>query len=158
MVLNFEGNGVDVIGSKGVGGGNVRYKLNSSFELAVPQSSNFEQAQALIYSSINSQTLANGLHTLTGWKRHGTWADVDAFRIYKGSSTPSLRWGASGGGGTGNWNINTSTNWYDGTANIKWLDFGGTDYSAIFGGTVGTVTLASNINVNRLTFKPRAIP
>ena len=153
MVLNFEGNGVDVIGSKGGGGGNVRYKLNSSFELSVPQSSNFTQAQALIYTSINSQTLSNGLHTLTGWKRHGTWADVDAFRIFKGTSTPALRWGASGGGGTGTWNVNNSTNWSDGSANVKWLDFGGTDYSAIFGGTAGTVTLASNININRLTFQ-----
>ena len=78
---------------------------------------------------------------------------MDAFRIYKGSSTPSLRWGASGGGGNGTWNINTTANWYDGSANVKWLDFGGTDYSAIFGGTAGTVTLASNINVNRLTFQ-----
>jgi autotransporter-associated beta strand protein len=153
VVLNFEGNGIDVIGSKGLGGGNVRYNLNSSFELAVPQSSNFEQDQALIYSSINSQTLSNGLQTLKGLKRHGSWADVDAFRIYKGSSTPALRWGASGGGGNGTWNINNSTNWYDGSAATKWLDFGGTDYAAIFGGTAGTVTLAANINVNRLTFQ-----
>lgn len=152
MVLNFEGNGIDVIGSKGIGGGNVRYKLDSSFELAVPQSSNFTQAQALIYTSINSQTLSHGLHTLTGWKRRGTWADVDAFRIYKGSSTPALRWGSSGGGGTGTWNINNTANWYDGSASTKWLDFGGTDYSAIFGGMAGTVTVAPNIKVNRLTF------
>jgi autotransporter-associated beta strand protein len=153
MILNFEGNGIDVIGSKGVGGGNVRYKLNSSFELSVPQSSNFTQAQALVYTSINSQTLSHGLHTLTGWKRRGAWADVDAFRIYKGSSTPSLRWGAGGGGGTGTWNIGSTANWYDGSAATSWQDFGGTDYSAIFSGTAGTVTLASKINVNRLTFQ-----
>jgi autotransporter-associated beta strand protein len=153
MILNFEGNGIDVIGSKGLGGGNVRYKLNSSFELSVPQSSNFTQAQALVYTSSNSQTLGNGLHTLTGWKRRGSWADVDAFRIYKGSSTPSLRWGAGGGGGTGTWNIGSTANWFDGSAATSWQDFGGSDYSAIFGGTAGTVTLASNINVNRMTFQ-----
>jgi autotransporter-associated beta strand protein len=155
MSFNFEGNGIDVIGSKGVGGGTIRFSLDDAYSLSVPQASNFAQKQALVFTNSNSQTLGNGLHKLTVLKLRGTWADVDAFRIYKGTSatsTPALRWGASGGGGSGTWNINNTANWYDGSAATKWLDFGGTDYAAIFGGTAGTVTLASNINVNSLTF------
>jgi len=155
MSLNFEGNGIDVIGSKGIGGGTVRYSLNDAYSLSSPQSSNFTQGQALVFSNSLSQTLNNGSHKLTVLKLRGSWADVDAFRIYKGSSagaTPALYWGGSGGGGNGTWNIDNTANWFDGSAATKWLDFGGTDYAAIFGGTAGTVTLASNINVNRLTF------
>jgi len=156
MSLNFEGNGIDVIGSKGVGGGTVRYSLNDAYSLSAPQSSNFTQAQSLVFTNSNTQTLNSGLHKLTIMKLRGTWADVDAFRIYKGNSanaTPALRWGNSGSGGNGTWNINTTANWHDGSAATRWLDFGGADYAAIFGGTAGTVTLASNINVNRLTFQ-----
>jgi autotransporter-associated beta strand protein len=155
MSLNFEGNGIDVLGSKGVGGGTVRFSIDDAYSLSVPQSSNFTQAQGIVFTNSNTQTLSNGLHKLTVLKLRGTWADVDAFRIYKGTSasaTSALHWGASGGGGTGTWNIDTTANWFDGSAATKWLDFGGTDYGAIFGGMAGTVTLASNINVNSLTF------
>ena len=154
LSFNFVGNGIDVIGSKGVGGGTVRFSLNDAYSLSVPQSSNFSQSQALVFTNSNSQTLTHGLNKLTVLKLRGSWADVDAFRIYKGSSnaSPALRWGNNGNGGTGTWNIDNSTNWHDGSANVRWLDFGGADYAAIFGGTAGTVTLASNINVSRLTF------
>jgi len=154
LSFNFVGNGIDVIGSKGVGGGTVRFSLNDAYSLSVPQSSNFSQSQALVFTNSNSQTLTHGLNKLTVLKLRGSWADVDAFRIYKGSSnaSPALRWGNNGNGGTGTWNIDSTANWHDGSANVSWLDFGGADYAAIFGGTAGTVTLASNINVSRLTF------
>ena len=154
LSFNFEGNGIDAIGSKGVGGGTVRFSLNDAYSLSVPQSSNFSQSQALVFTNSNTQTLTQGSNKLTVLKLRGTWADVDAFRIYKGSSStsPALQWGNNGNGGNGTWNIDNSANWYDGSANVRWLDFGGNDYAAIFGGTAGTVTLASSINVSRLTF------
>jgi autotransporter-associated beta strand protein len=78
--------------------------------------------------------------------------DVDAFLVYKGSASPTLKWGASGGGGTATWNVNNSANWYDGIAASQWQDLGGTDYAAEFGGTAGTVTLGANVKANRLIF------
>jgi fibronectin-binding autotransporter adhesin len=55
-------------------------------------------------------------------------------------------------GGAGNWNVNSTANWWDGTANVVWPALGGTDDDAIFEGTAGTVTLTSAITANDLTF------
>jgi autotransporter-associated beta strand protein len=80
---------------------------------------------------------------------------IDAIRVYKGESLSSapLYWGSSGNGGSGTWDLGSTANWYDGGASTAWHDFGGSDYSAEFTGTAGTVSLASNINVNRLTIQ-----
>ena len=56
--------------------------------------------------------------------------------------------GAQGGSGT--WNTNATANWWNGAANVAWPD-SGTDNDAIFGGTAGSVTLAS-VTANDLTF------
>ena len=55
-------------------------------------------------------------------------------------------------GGAGNWNVNSTANWWDGTADVVWPALGGTDDDAIFEGTAGTVTLTSAITANDLTF------
>jgi autotransporter-associated beta strand protein len=152
VTLNFEGNGIDFISSKGIGGATVKVHLNDAYMTDVPQSSLSPQSQAIAFSSFNAQALANGANKLTVMKNRGSWMDVDAFRVYKGSASTALRWGASGGGGSGTWNVNNSANWFDGIAATKWEDFGGTDYAATFEGTAGTVTVGANIKANRLTF------
>jgi autotransporter-associated beta strand protein len=48
--------------------------------------------------------------------------------------------------------VNTTANWWDGANATPWYDFGAPDYSAQFAGTAGTVNLAANVNVNRLSF------
>ena len=80
---------------------------------------------------------------------------IDAIRVYKGESLSSapLYWGSSGNGGSGTWDLGSTANWYDGGASTAWHDFGGNDYSAVFTGTAGTVSLASNVNVSRITIQ-----
>ncbi len=65
----------------------------------------------------------------------------------------SLTWGPSGSGGTGTWNLNSTADWYNGTADVTWTDnsAAGTN-TAIFGGTAGTVTLGSSLSASNLTF------
>ncbi len=150
VTINFEGSGVDLIAPRGVGGGTVKVHLNDSYTTDVPQSSIWPVDQAVTFTS--THVLDAGANKLTITKNRGAWMRVDAFRVYKGPSTPALLWGASGGGGTGTWNVNNTANWYDGVAATRWQDFGGTDYMAVFGGTAGTVSLAANVKANRLTF------
>lgn len=64
----------------------------------------------------------------------------------------SLSWGASGTGGSGTWNANSSANWFNGTNAVKWPAPGGTDDDAVFSGASGTVSLASAITANDLAF------
>ena len=49
--------------------------------------------------------------------------------------------GAQGGSGT--WNSNTTSNWWNGAANEVWPTSGATDDNAVFGGTAGTVSVAA---------------
>ncbi|MEI7902910.1 MAG: autotransporter-associated beta strand repeat-containing protein [bacterium] len=79
---------------------------------------------------------------------------IDAVRVYKGQalSGAALQWGASGAGGTGTWDANTTSNWFDGASTVKWPAAGGTADFATFGGTAGTVTLSGTINANRIQF------
>ncbi len=46
-------------------------------------------------------------------------------------------------GGIGNWNSNTTSNWWNGATNEVWPTTGGTDDNAVFAGTAGTVTVAT---------------
>jgi autotransporter-associated beta strand protein len=56
--------------------------------------------------------------------------------------------GAQGGAGT--WDMNTTANWWDGSANVVWSNTG-TDNDATFAGTAGAVTISS-VTANDLTF------
>lgn len=57
-----------------------------------------------------------------------------------------MHWGASGTGGSGNWDV-SSANWWNGSENAAWSDSAsGTD--AIFGGSAGTVTLTRTLSQN----------
>jgi autotransporter-associated beta strand protein len=53
-------------------------------------------------------------------------------------------------GGSGDWDLSTA-NWSNGTSNVLWAN-GINDY-AIFGGTAGTVNVATSVNINRLIFQ-----
>lgn len=72
------------------------------------------------------------------------------------SAQQTLTWdpGRTGGsGGTGTWDLNNTADWYNGTADIIWLDNSGLGTnSAIFGGTAGTVTLNASISASNLDF------
>ena len=68
-------------------------------------------------------------------------------------SGASLTWGASGGGGAGTWDVNTTANWFNGSAAVKWPVAGGTNDDAVFAGTSGTVSLAAGgVTANDLAF------
>ncbi|HWC58458.1 MAG TPA: hypothetical protein VHC44_02100, partial [Verrucomicrobiae bacterium] len=58
-----------------------------------------------------------------------------------------------GSGGAGTWNLNTTANWWNGSADVQWKDNSalGTN-GAIFGGTGGTVTLNSSLSASNLAF------
>ncbi len=68
----------------------------------------------------------------------------------------SLTWDPllnGGGGGTGTWNLNTTANWWNGAADIKWLDNSALgSNTAIFAGTAGTVTLNTSLSASNLQF------
>ncbi len=70
----------------------------------------------------------------------------------------SLNWdpgltGSAGGGGTGTWNLNSTANWFNGTADVFWSDNTATgSNSAVFGNTSGTVTLNSILSASNLQF------
>ncbi len=68
------------------------------------------------------------------------------------ATAASLTWGASGTGGSGTWNANSSADWFNGTSAVKWPAPGGTDDDAVFSGISGTVSLASGITANDLSF------
>ena len=55
-------------------------------------------------------------------------------------------------GGTGTWDLNTTADWYNGTADQTWTDSTGTADIATFGGTAGTVTLNSSLGALGLVF------
>lgn len=68
----------------------------------------------------------------------------------------TLTWdpGKSGGsGGAGTWDLNTTADWYNGTADVIWSDnsaYGAN--TAIFGGTAGTVMLSGSLSASNLDF------
>ena len=67
-----------------------------------------------------------------------------------------LTWdpGLNGGsGGVGTWNLNTTANWWNGTADVAWKDNStlGTN-AAIFSGTGGAVTLNTSLSASNLQF------
>ncbi len=71
----------------------------------------------------------------------------------------SLTWDGNGNvipnpdGGTGDWDSNTSLNWWDGANNVVWPIPGGLDDDAIFGNNAGTVSIAvGGVTANDLTF------
>lgn len=68
------------------------------------------------------------------------------------ASAASYTWGANGAGGAGTWDKNLTSNWFDGTAAVKWPATG-TDNDAVFAATAATVTIASGgISANDLSF------
>jgi autotransporter-associated beta strand protein len=77
---------------------------------------------------------------------------IDAIRVHKAeswSATPWF-WGSDGRGGSGPWDVGATANWFEGGLATTWQDLGGADYTAVFGGKPGAVTLDAGVKVNRL--------
>jgi autotransporter-associated beta strand protein len=165
--IAFTGTGIEAIAPHGSAGGTAVMGLSvasaalpgAAFQgvnwEAVSQYSGVNSPQSVTFASRNVANLAAGNYLLSmSHNRPFGSVSLDAFRVYKSQpgTGPAYFWGATGGGGSGTWNVNTNSNWWDGTSSTVWYDFGAPDYAAIFGGTAGTVTLASGVNVNRMTF------
>ena len=159
--LAFEGTGIEIIAPHQISGGTVAVTLQgSSYQdytnQFVNQYSGEFRAQSQSFASRNLANLAKGNYML-GMSHNRSFGSVavDAFRVYKSrpGSGPALRWGASGSGGSGTWDVNNTANWWDGGNATAWYDFGATDYAAQFAGTAGTINLSSNVSANRLSFE-----
>lgn len=65
----------------------------------------------------------------------------------------SLSWGPAGAGGSGDWDVGTTANWFDGSGAVPWPAPGGLDDDAVFASTAGTVSIAADgVFANDLTF------
>ena len=158
--LRFHGTGIEVLAPHGPSGGTVAATIQSAaYQDYVWQVVNQYAAdngpQSRSFASRNVTLLPEGDYTLAlSHNRSFGSIALDALRVYKNrpGSGPALQWGSAGGGGSGTWDVNTTSNWWDGANATPWYDFGASDYTAIFGGGSGVVSLASTANINRLTF------
>ena len=89
-----------------------------------------------------------------------TSSDSATTSIYTVTANAALTWDANGAtapnpdGGAGTWDVNTTANWWNGTASVVWPALGGTNDDAIFANTAGTVTLAAGgVTANDLAFR-----
>ena len=68
----------------------------------------------------------------------------------------SLTWDpghSSGSGGSGTWDLNTTANWWNGTADVFWKDSSASgSNAAVFSGVSGTVTLNTSLSASNLQF------
>lgn len=159
--LAFQGTGIEVIAPHQISGGTVAVSIQGSGyqDVAgqfVNQYAGEARPRSLSFASGDTINLPPGDYRL-GMSHNRSFGGIalDAFRVYKNrpDSGPALKWGASGAGGSGTWNTNSTANWWDGTSATPWYDLGATDYSAEFSGTAGTVNLATTVTVNHLSFK-----
>ena len=60
---------------------------------------------------------------------------------------------SGGSGGSGTWNLNSTANWWNGSADVTWKDnsANGTN-TAVFPGSAGTVTLSTSLSASNLQF------
>jgi autotransporter-associated beta strand protein len=163
----FQGTGIEVIAPHSTAGGTVAVSISAAAQNLqgagyqgfagedVSQYAGATAPQTVSFASRNVTTLAPGnyLLSMSHNRSFGSIA-LDAFRVYKNQpgSGPALFWGATGGGSNGTWDANNTANWWDGSSTTPWYDAGGVDYSAVFQGAAGTVSLASGVNANQLTF------
>lgn len=64
----------------------------------------------------------------------------------------SFTWGASGAGGAGTWDKNTTSNWFNGSTAVKWPSTG-VDNDAVFPSSGGVVSIASSgVTANDIAF------
>ena len=160
---NFNGSGVEVITTRdsdarmawfGVSGmGSAIGARRQNFSLTRQTGSSVFSLPNLFPGSYNL-SVTHGANT-SGLNFSFARLAIDAVRVYKGQSLSalSLSWGASGAGGSGTWDTNTTANWFDSTSAVKWPAFGGTKDVASFGGTAGTVTLSGSTTANRIQFQ-----
>jgi autotransporter-associated beta strand protein len=163
LVWNFNGSGVDVITTRDSDARMAWFSVAGMGRHVGARRNNYSAARQTGTSVFSMPNLTPGSHSV--YVEHGANTSganfsfarlaIDALRVYKGESLSAapLLWGATGNGGSGTWDVGSTANWNDGGSSTAWHDFGGTDYSAVFTGTPGTVNLASSINANRITFK-----
>src|SRR6185312_16900025 len=99
------------------------------------------QSPLVVAIKKHAKILAGGLFAATGMI--SAHADVLTWDPLFGGGT----------GGTGTWNLNSTANWWNGAADVKWSDNStiGTN-SAIFSGSAGTVTLNTSLSASNLQF------
>ena len=147
---NFDGSGVEVITTRdsdarmaGFGVSGMGYAIGSrrqNFSLERQAGTSVFSLPNLVPGSYNLAVTHNA--NTSGLNFSFARLAIDAVRVYKGQALAgaALQWGASGAGGNGTWDANTTANWFDGTSTVKWPAAGGTADVATFGGTAGTVT------------------
>src|SRR5450756_2578697 len=76
--------------------------------------------------------------------------------VVMASRADVLTWDPSLGGGTGGagtWNLNSTANWWNGSADVSWKDNSATGTNtALFSGTAGAITLNSSLSTSNLQF------
>ena len=159
---NFNGSGVEVITTRDSDARIAYFSVSGMDRSMGARYNNYSPTRQTGTSVFQRPNLAPGSYSVSvshaantsGMNFSFARLAIDALRVYKGESMASapLYWGASGNGGSGTWDVGTSANWYDGGQATAWYDFGGTDYRAVFGGSAGSVNLASGIKANRLSF------
>ena len=159
----FTGSGVDVITTRDSDARMAWFGVSGMGRSVGGRRNNYSPTRQVGTSVFSMPNLTAGTYSVSA--QHGANTSglnfsfarlaIDALRVYKGESLSAapLYWGATGNGGSGTWEIGGTANWNDGGQATAWQDFGGSDYTAVFSGTPGTVNLASNINANRLTFQ-----
>ena len=159
---NFDGSGVEVITTRDSDARMAWFGVSGPGTSIYARLQNYSSQRQVGTTVFSLPNLPPGTHNLS--VTHGANMSglnfsfarlaIDGVRVYKGQSLagPSLQWGASGAGGSGTWDVDTTANWFDGSTAVKWPAAGGNRDVASFGGTAGTVSLSGTIAANRLRF------
>jgi autotransporter-associated beta strand protein len=159
----FNGSGVEIYTTKDAesrtvhytldgGGSSLWVGLNHHSPVTLPSRNVFSYPNLMPGSyTVGFQNAANPSGVNFSFVR----LNIDALRVFKGesSSATPLFWGENAKGGSGTWDLGNTANWHDGVAAGKWLDFGASDYTAVFGGNAGIVAVGNDVKVNRLHFR-----
>jgi autotransporter-associated beta strand protein len=119
---------------------------NDEFTFSVSQSS------GVMYDAMRMEiTNTSANPTTTGWDDYYwiTGANSQVSTNDAAFNYQILTWG----GGNGTWDLNTTSDWSNGTTSVQWSDntLTGRD-SAVFGSTAGNVTLNSALSAGALQF------
>ena len=159
---NFDGSGVEVITTRDSDARMAWFGVSGPGTSISARLQNYSSQRQVGTSVFSLPYLPPGSHNLS--VTHGANMSglnfsfarlaIDGVRVYKGQSlaAPSLQWGASGTGGSGTWDTDSTANWFNGSSAVKWPAAGGTKDVATFGGTAGTVSLSGTVTANRLQF------
>jgi fibronectin-binding autotransporter adhesin len=88
----------------------------------------------------------------------GAMGGIIPLMFQHGSTAATLTWDPgttplTPSGGTGTWDLTTTSNWSNGSADSQWVDTNGSSGVAVFAGTAGTVTENSTLGALALNFE-----